>query len=270
MTSAILIDRTVPDYGDIARQCVERGYTVHIIPPLYHIPHESDVWPKLAAPQGPKVVLCTINPRPAEWVLRSHGIGDDGVEAMRVSADESVSELVSRICESAGQLSPDESGRLMDLSAAVEQRWYPVLDYSRCTSCGACFQFCIFGVYERDGDGAVIPVEPDNCKLGCPACARICPNSAIMFPLCDDSAIAGAPGEFVEPDGQARQMYYMRTGAKCPKCGGSGEFQPASGGRTCTECGRPLDTDSSEDDAVLSEIDSLIEELDDLAGGGAE
>ena len=33
----------------------------------------------------------------------------------------------------------------------------------------------------------------DNCKKGCPACSRVCPEQAIMFPEYKTPAIAGAP-----------------------------------------------------------------------------
>ena len=31
-----------------------------------------------------------------------------------------------------------------------ERRWYPVIDYSRCTNCLECIDFCLFGVYGVD------------------------------------------------------------------------------------------------------------------------
>jgi len=59
--------------------------------------------------------------------------------------------------------------------------WFPVIDYSRCTGCGQCADFCLFGVYEKTND-KVIVVNPKGCKNNCPACARICPHTAIIFP----------------------------------------------------------------------------------------
>ncbi len=37
--------------------------------------------------------------------------------------------------------------------------------------------------------------EQDNCKKGCPACSRVCPENAIIFPQHKTPAIAGADGE---------------------------------------------------------------------------
>ena len=59
--------------------------------------------------------------------------------------------------------------------------WYPVIDAGRCTSCGQCADFCLFGVYQK-GDGWIKVVNPQACKINCPACARICPHIAIIFP----------------------------------------------------------------------------------------
>jgi len=60
--------------------------------------------------------------------------------------------------------------------------WFPVIDYDRCTNCMQCLSFCLFGVYGVD-DGQRIQVQNnDNCKTNCPACSRVCPEAAIMFP----------------------------------------------------------------------------------------
>ncbi|MBM4152343.1 MAG: hypothetical protein FJ220_02320 [Kiritimatiellaceae bacterium] len=70
--------------------------------------------------------------------------------------------------------------------------WFPVIDESRCTRCGQCFEFCLFGVYEKDVDGRVRVTQPQCCKNNCPACARICPETAIIFPKVGESPINGA------------------------------------------------------------------------------
>lgn len=69
--------------------------------------------------------------------------------------------------------------------------WYPVIDSARCVQCKKCLGFCLFGVYALDG-GKVRVASPGACKNGCPACARVCPQLAIIFPKCKDSPINGA------------------------------------------------------------------------------
>src|SRR5437764_702110 len=73
------------------------------------------------------------------------------------------------------------------------RRWYPVIDYSRCTNCMECIDFCLFGVYGVDNQDRILVESQDNCKKGCPACSRVCPEQAIMFPDYKTPAIAGAP-----------------------------------------------------------------------------
>lgn len=110
-------------------------------------------------------------------------------------------------------LSADGSGSLADVTAIpatsdismplvplrVEEptgrRWYPVIDYSRCTNCMECIDFCLFGVYGVDRGESILVEQPDNCRKGCPACSRVCPENAIIFPQHKSPAIAGAPVE---------------------------------------------------------------------------
>jgi Pyruvate/2-oxoacid:ferredoxin oxidoreductase delta subunit len=73
------------------------------------------------------------------------------------------------------------------------RRWYPVIDYSRCTNCLECLDFCLFGVYDVNNFDQITVQNQDNCKKGCPACSRVCPEQAIMFPEYKSAAIAGAP-----------------------------------------------------------------------------
>ncbi len=83
----------------------------------------------------------------------------------------------------------------IDSGEAVKRRWYPVIDYSRCTNCMECIDFCLFGVYGIDLLDRILVEEQDSCKKGCPACSRVCPENAIVFPGHKTPAIAGAEGE---------------------------------------------------------------------------
>ncbi len=60
--------------------------------------------------------------------------------------------------------------------------WFPVIDYDRCTNCMQCLSFCLFGVYGVDEEKQIQAQNHDNCKTNCPACSRVCPEAAIMFP----------------------------------------------------------------------------------------
>lgn len=78
------------------------------------------------------------------------------------------------------------------LLAPAGRRWYPVIDYSRCTNCLECLDFCLFGVYGVDSLERILVENQDQCKKGCPACSRVCPQQAIIFPEYKSPAIAGA------------------------------------------------------------------------------
>jgi Pyruvate/2-oxoacid:ferredoxin oxidoreductase delta subunit len=60
--------------------------------------------------------------------------------------------------------------------------WFPVIDYSRCTNCMQCLSFCLFDVYGVSAEGKIQVRNQSNCKTDCPACSRVCPEVAIMFP----------------------------------------------------------------------------------------
>ncbi|MDX9866728.1 MAG: ferredoxin family protein [Kiritimatiellia bacterium] len=91
--------------------------------------------------------------------------------------------------------------------------WYPVIDRARCTGCGTCREYCLFSVYGRTpdetGTGPVRVVEPLYCKTGCPACARLCPVGALIFPFCHE---ADLNGEIEEPAPRSRDELKRQLG----------------------------------------------------------
>jgi len=60
--------------------------------------------------------------------------------------------------------------------------WFPVIDYDRCTNCMQCLTFCLFEVYGVDKNDKIQVQNQSNCKTDCPACSRVCPEVAILFP----------------------------------------------------------------------------------------
>ena len=69
--------------------------------------------------------------------------------------------------------------------------WFPVIDFDRCTNCMQCLSFCLFDVYGTDDDQQIQVQNNDNCKTNCPACSRVCPEAAIMFPKYKSGPING-------------------------------------------------------------------------------
>lgn len=86
--------------------------------------------------------------------------------------------------------------------------WYPVLDKSKCTNCGKCHDFCLFGVYTVENKEVKV-VQPQNCKNNCPACARVCPSKAIIFPKYAKSPINGGTTDEETFDPKALENMYQ-------------------------------------------------------------
>jgi len=250
---------------DVANMLAAAGIPVVFAPHIYHVPEDDALWAELA--RQPTVLLTWLHPRPAEWILRRHGLAGNaaaivqtfGLGEFTAPAD-CCAAVMKAAGAAAGPASIEEIG-----STQPEARWYPVIDGSRCVNCKQCMEFCLFGVYELDDAGKVFARHPDNCKNGCPACSRICPRGAIMFPLHEDPAIAGAPGLLMTPAPAMKAAFYKRTGRPCPLCGKTyrdATLQQSAGARCCTECGLPLDEGSGDDDG--DELDSLIDDLERL------
>ena len=69
--------------------------------------------------------------------------------------------------------------------------WFPVIDFDRCTNCMQCLTFCLFDVYGVDKQQQITVQNEDNCKTDCPACSRVCPEVAILFPKYSKGPING-------------------------------------------------------------------------------
>lgn len=79
-------------------------------------------------------------------------------------------------------LSAEAESRAEPLSEKPWKPWFPVIDYDRCTHCMQCLSFCLFGVYGASQTGGIVVQSPSSCKTDCPACSRVCPEVAILFP----------------------------------------------------------------------------------------
>lgn len=164
----------------------------------------------------------------------------------------------------------------MRIEEHPSRRWYPVIDYSRCTNCMECIDFCLFGVYGVDKAETILVEQPDNCRKGCPACSRVCPENAIIFPQHKTPAIAGAP---VEAGGAFKIDLSKLFGApernEDPAAAAARERdeQLILAGRAAVGMATIGTTRSSADGEKIEinkserskdELDSLIDQLDDL------
>ncbi len=113
------------------------------------------------------------------------------VDEVRRIAAERVGALADR---PAAASPPADSPHHVPAATKPARRWYPVIDYSRCTNCMECIDFCLFGVFGVDHQETILVEQPDNCRRGCPACSRVCPENAIIFPRHKTPLIAGGAG----------------------------------------------------------------------------
>ncbi len=144
--------------------------------------------------QAGAVKIAACYPRAVKWLFAAAGaaLPSEGVEVlnMRVGSAEEIVRSLLGGGEGAGpgreapSDAPARGEKTGDSPLETPEwiPWFPVIDYDRCRNCKQCMNFCLFGVYEASADGTVKVVNPANCKTNCPACARICPQAAIIFP----------------------------------------------------------------------------------------
>jgi len=168
----------------------EAGVRVTIVPDLCRLAGSPDDPPDcLAGAELLGVVAC--HERAVKWLMTAAGIARGGREIHCVDIRSGAEEKLDRLLAS-GSLAERE-GQVLELADDGSWiPWFPVIDYERCTSCGQCHSFCLFGAFSRDDDGRVSVTHPQSCKTNCPACARICPEVAIIFPKLEEAPLNGA------------------------------------------------------------------------------
>lgn len=252
-----------------------------VVPHVYCLRPDDEALRRMEEADGEIRLASWLHPRAARWTMTFLGAVCACEEPLCVDmgAFASVEGCADLLSEGANLLSngsAGDDGALEELAGSTEERWYPVLDRERCTACGRCLDFCLFGVYSRDGRRVVV-AEPDKCKPGCPACARVCPAGAIMFPHYEaDPAIAGAPGaEIATEDIDVDAFLRMRAEAApprepCPVCGCACDCERSTDGtappgkQVCPACGCICDSPGS------CSCDSQDEDLQDLIDALAE
>jgi NAD-dependent dihydropyrimidine dehydrogenase PreA subunit len=143
---------------------------------------------RLAKEKRIKIAACY--PRAVKWLFHAGGapLPQEGVEFLNMRTS-SAEEIISLLL---GEKTPVRSKREIQLQEKGDWiPWFPVIDYDRCKNCMQCLNFCLFGVYGLDEKGQVQVINPAGCKTNCPACARLCPQTAIIFPKYTDSPING-------------------------------------------------------------------------------
>ncbi|RMF99227.1 MAG: ferredoxin family protein, partial [Planctomycetota bacterium] len=248
------------------------GVDVCRIPSLYDLPETHPLFAQLARETRPVGIVSHLAPRAVYWLLRARGIeaeyrlGLDGIPLTNDRSRESsgntpeircitvplqpdlerLTTAVQRWIAAVGTENDDGSSFDAAIDAdGVPERWYPVVDLARCTDCYECLNFCLFGVYDLDENSRIFVAMPDECRPGCPACSRVCPTGAILFPRHQDPAISGhdANEHAHRPDPNTAAA--ERTAA-------------------LEEDAAPSDASSEEWITPLSDLDRWVKEIDDF------
>ena len=148
---------------------------------------------------GGPVRIAACYPRAVQWLFAAAGAPlhpEAAIFNMRVeSADLVCAGLL------AGEASnPKTEEPVQPATRGAWTPWFPVIDYARCTNCMQCLSFCLFGVYGVDTESRIQVQNQDQCKTNCPACSRVCPEAAIIFPKHAASPINGDAVSETGPD----------------------------------------------------------------------
>ena len=261
----------------LAAQLADRS-EIHLCltPSLYDLPAEGAIALRLAKIQRPLIVLGWLHPRAMFWTLAAHGVagqmgqeeagsGKQAAARMIWCIDlrgQSSSAVMRRIDAIAADVAPSvRAGRTTAPMRWTDEdqesrRWYPVVDHERCRNCLECLNFCLFGVYGLDENEQLFVEQPDACRDGCPACARVCPAKAIIFPMVDDVAIAGGNAEEAEGAPQTTRNTPRQAEAERNKALGDKQA-----GKEKRKAARPVKHRS---DAASKKLDGLVDDLEGL------
>lgn len=171
------------------------GVSVTLIDDLCHFAaKERAILSESLKLAGDITLIASCSQRAIVSLLRYAGIeiGTDTINRFISYRESSVSAVcveIDDIISRAGGLAELKEIKLEYKPANLA--WYPVLDNDRCIDCRQCENFCLFGVYCHEG-GKVIVNKPTKCKPYCPACSRICPKSAVIFPKHEKPQINGS------------------------------------------------------------------------------
>jgi len=265
------------------------------LPHLYDLAPDGPGMQCLQSVSGDMIVLSWVYPRAAFWVLDANGVkgrmgrtpffpeeeletapedpaqpagdstdrtiwcldlrGHDQLEAMLEEIERIAREATGEPVVVLGRHEAGAAGGEARLEESTRFRWYPVIDYSRCGNCLECLNFCLFGVFGLDESEQIIVEQPDACRDGCPACSRVCPSQAIMFPQHNNPAIAGDPE--ASADGFNLDLVQLLGSAS------AAELAAAERDRVLAEKAK-ADRSGPKEPAEKDDLDQLVDELDEM------
>jgi len=184
--------KILPDQvkAEVRRQLETSGTQFEEYDDLCKMAAEKD--PKLKELSESKGTILACFPRAVKWLFHAAGTPlneDSKVLNMRESSAE---EVLGELLEHPEPTPVMEVPRVALKKPDPWKPWFPVIDYDRCTNCMQCLSFCLFDVYGVDDDQKITVKNPTKCKTDCPACSRVCPEAAILFPKYRQAPINGA------------------------------------------------------------------------------
>jgi NAD-dependent dihydropyrimidine dehydrogenase PreA subunit len=138
----------------------------------------------------PDLTIVACYPRAVRWLFNGSGNPLDKKVVVHNMREQTAAEIADTLELPELSEAPAPSG--LPSKPDGWMPWFPVIDYERCTNCMQCLSFCLFDVYGTDSDGNIQVQNEDNCKTSCPACSRVCPDVAILFPKYAKGPINGA------------------------------------------------------------------------------
>jgi len=157
--------------------------TIWVLPHLYDLPDSCEEFQEI---DGPVVAFSWLPVQAATERLRQR---TGATELICFDLAELQNSTVS--LESLSFPEGETVTEIRRVEKSLRRRWYPIIDYQTCQNCLECVNFCLFGVYTIQEDQTPLVEQPDQCRDGCPACSRVCPAGAILFPEYDDPIISG-------------------------------------------------------------------------------
>lgn len=176
--------------AQILRALNESGVQFQAVQDLCELAaNKAPILQQWAGAEELKIIACF--PRAVKWLLNAGGypLPDNRLEVFNMRT-EAAEDIISSVLDDT--ITVDPAGEVDLAEKGNWAPWFPVIDYDLCNNCKQCMNFCLFGVYGVAQSGQVEVHKPTNCKTNCPACARICPSDAIIFPKHESAPINGS------------------------------------------------------------------------------
>jgi NAD-dependent dihydropyrimidine dehydrogenase PreA subunit len=175
----------------------QSAVTLELVSDLCGLAANRDPRLKIWADASPLTIVACF-PRAVRWLFHAAGVALNGQTRVFNMRTQSPEEIIRELMKDNGLLIIEKrrAPSANHQSSIINHQsdwvpWFPVIDYDRCHNCKQCLNFCLFGVYALSDEGRVEVRNPAGCKTNCPACARMCPHKAIIFPKYGEPHING-------------------------------------------------------------------------------